>query len=266
MGLDAGDLDHDGRFDILVTNFSQDYNTYYHNESAPSGTTYFHDVTTLARLNAPAYDNLSWGCRMADLDRDGYQDLIICSGHVYPQVDGSELGTTYAQYNQIYRNLGPDQQGNLHFEDISRLAGPGFSKKSVSRGLCTVDLDNDGDLDLLIVEMDARPTLLKNQSHPPGHWVGFRLIGSGMNREAIGTRLKLTDALGVARYRERSFGSSYISTCDPRILVGLGKAAGPLKEVRVRWPDGHIKTFKNLPPDRYWILDQKSGTIRPASR
>jgi len=264
MGVDTGDLDNDGRLDIFVTNFSHDYNTFYRNRKNAVGITYFEDDTTVSGLNLASFDNLSWGCRITDLDRDGWQDLIVVSGHVYPQVDGAGLDTNYAQLNHIYRNLGPGPSGRITFKLLDEEAGPGLSKRAVSRGLVTVDLDNDGDLDLFIVEMDETPTLLKNVAHAAGHWVGFALRGKGGNRDAIGARVTVTDSKGTVRIRERTSGTSFLSTVDGRLLVGLGAAGGKLKKVEVRWPDGSTKIHENLANDRYWVLDQARGTATAA--
>ena len=262
MGVDAGDLDNDLRLDIFVTNFSQDYNTTYINQQTASGKTWFSDETENLDLNLASFEMLSWGCRITDLDRDGWQDLIVVSGHVYPQVDGTALGTTYAQQNQVFLNLGTGDGRPLRFKEITSEAGPGFQKRSVTRGLVTADLDNDGDLDLFMVEMDALPTLLRNDGSPSGHWIGFELIGKGRNREAIGARLIVTDSMGVRRLRERHFGSSYFSTCDKRQLFGLGPAGDAVRRVEVRWPDGTTQAFEDLAPDRYWVLRQGEAQAR----
>jgi len=262
MGVDVGDVDNDGRLDVFVTNFSDDYSTLYHNHLTASGVTYFTDDTTLANLRGPSFDHLSWGCRLTDLDRDGWLDLIVVSGHVYPQVDGAGLRTSYAQLNQVLRNLGPDDQGVIHFEDISSRAGPGFEKRAVTRGLVTVDLDNDGDLDLLMTELDHKPTLLRNDSSQRGAWIGFQLVGRDKLPDAIGARVRVTDSLGTVRLSERASGASYMSSVDPRLLLGLGQARGPLRKVSVRWPDGQTQTHQNLAVGRYWTLDQATGTAR----
>jgi hypothetical protein len=256
MGVDFGDVDNDGRFDYYVTNFSHDYNTLYHNEKTKGGTTNFRDTTNLMRLEDPTFHLLSWGTRIVDLDLDGMQDLIAVSGHVYPQVDKANLDTSYAQFNQIFLNRGINaERGLVSFEPLPNTEAHGFHKKAVSRGLITFDPDDDGDMDLVIVEMDAPPTVLRNDGTGYGHWVGFQLVGHGKNRDAIGTRVTVTDAQGVVRYRERCSGQSYLSSVDPRLVFGLGGADGPVS-VQIRWPLGSTQTLGPLEIDRYHRIEQ----------
>ena len=256
MGVDCGDLDGDGLLDIFVTNFSDDSNTFYRQELTPGGSRMFMDVTSTARLGIKeAFSTLSWGTRMADLNRDGWLDLIVASGHVYPQVDQRQVGTTYAQINQIYMNQGKDAQGRISFRYRTPPKGDAFERAAVSRGLVTFDMENDGDLDLLVVEMDAPPTLLRNDTSGSNRWIGFSLVGKGKNRDAIGARVIVTDQRGVIRQVERKSGQSYLSSCDPRLLVGLGNAKGNVS-VSVRWPSGEVIEHGDLALDRYHTLTQ----------
>lgn len=256
MGVDFGDVDNDGLFDYFVTNFSDDTNTLYRQETTPGGGRIFTDMTNLSRLGVKeAFRTLSWGTRMIDLDHDGYQDLIVVSGHVYPQVDTRDVGTSYAQANQIYANLGTDKDGRISFRHRNPPAGDGFEKVAVSRGLATFDMDNDGRIDLLIVEMDAPPTLLRNDTKTPHHWIGVRLEGKGRNRDAIGARATAVDSAGVIRHRERCSGQSYLSTCDPRLHFGLGPAGGKAS-ISVRWPGGARTEHSGLEVDRYHVIKE----------
>jgi hypothetical protein len=263
MGVDLGDVDNDGRFDLFVTNFSHDTNTLYHSFRTPSGETVFEDVTTRTRLGLESYRYLSWGTRFIDLDRDGWQDIVLVSGHVYPQVDGAPVGTSYKQRNQIFLNRGAGTDGRVSFAEYEPNTGDAFEKQASSRGLVAADLDNDGDVDFLVVEMDARPTLIRNDSRGGGHWIGFGLRGSGDNVDAIGTRITVEDSHGVVRWRQRVAGSSYLSSGDPRLWVGLGPAVGPVSKVEVRWPSGTTAVYRDLQPDRYWLLDASTDTAQP---
>ncbi len=256
MGVDFGDVDNDGRFEYFVTNFASDTDTLYQNLEAPGGGTVFADVTNAVGLGEPSYAMLSWGTRIADLDHDGWQDIVVASGHIYPQADAPGLGTSYAQPNLLYRNLGPGSGGRIRFVEEGARAGEGFGKIASSRGLVTADFDEDGDLDLLFVEMDGPPTLLRNDTSERGSFVGFALQGSGGNRDAIGARVLVEDSEGVLRSRERTSGGSYLSTSDPRLLFGLGAAGGPLRAVTVRWPSGRVDVHRDLAVDRYWQLEE----------
>lgn len=264
MGVDFGDVDNDGLLDLFVTNFSHDYNTLYVHTKTADGRSFFQDETSRARIQAPTMEYLSWGTRILDLDHDGWCDLVVVSGHVYPQVDGSGLDTSYAQDNQLFRNRGRTRKGGVTFENVSGKLGAGFRNKAVSRGLVTADFDNDGDLDLFIVEMDAQPTLLRHDGRGLGHWAGFLLVGAGGNREAVGARLEVTASDGTTRHLSRSYGGSYLSTCDPRLHVGLGTAGGPLRQVVVRWPSGTVTKLEDLEPGRYWVIEEASGKAVPA--
>jgi len=253
MGVDCGDVDNDGRLDLFVTNFSHDTNTLYHNVLTPKGRTMFNDATYVMKLGRASFEFLSWGTKIVDLDHDGWLDVVVVSGHVYPQVDQAPIGSTYRQRNQVFESLGRID-GRVRFEEVQLPADDAFSKLAVSRGLVVADLDNDGDQDFLIVELDARPTLIENDSEARGAWIGFQLVGEGKNRDAIGARVTVVDAAGVVRVRERASGASYLSSCDPRLVVGLGAAREAVREVRVRWPSGRVETYEGLATGRYWRL------------
>lgn len=263
MGVDFGDIDNDGRFEFFKTNFSHDTNTLYHNEVLPDGGTTFIDTTFEMKLAEPSFSMLSWGTRFVDLDLDGWQDIVVVSGHVYPQVDQAEVGTTYRQVNQIFHNLGVNSKGIVTFSDVGAAAGEPFAEKAVSRGLVVADFDNDGDQDLLVVRMDNTPRLIRNDTESKGHWIGFELIGEGKNRGAIGTRLSVEDSSGIVRWRECSSGGSYLSTGDPRITVGLGSAGGKIRKLHIRWPSGKTSVYENLQVNRYWSINAESKKVFP---
>jgi hypothetical protein len=255
MGIEFGDVDNDGRFDVFVTNFSHDSNTLYRNTTTRSGAVLFQDRTYAADLGSSSHPFLSWGTRMVDLDSDGWLDIFIASGHVYPQVDGANLGTSYRQRNQLYRSLGADERGQVRFEEILPAAGDPLALEKVSRGLSVADWDNDGDLDLFTVEMDEAPTLLVNETKG-GHWIGFELIGGQKNRDAIGARMRVEDSAGVTRWRELTGGGTYLSTCDHRLVFGLGAAGGALKSAEIRWPSGATASLGQLEVDRYHRVEE----------
>jgi enediyne biosynthesis protein E4 len=242
MGVDAGDYDNDGFMDLVVTNFAHDTNTLRHN----LGNGLFEDVTEAAGLAGPTFARMGWGTAFLDADLDGQLDLFFANGHIYPQVeDFPALEETFAQANQLFVNEGG------RFRDVSDTAGPGLAVKKSSRGLAVGDLDNDGDPDLVISNVDDTPTVLENRQRTGRHWVGFQLEKPGPNRLAIGARVTVR-AEGRAQIREVRSGGSYVSQSDLRPLFGLGAYAGPVDvEVRLgpdRW------RFAGLRTDRYTRL------------
>jgi hypothetical protein len=255
MGVAVGDVDNDGRIDLYVTNFSHDSDTLFLNASLRSGRAVFEDGTFAAGLGLATFSALSWGVELVDLDRDGWLDLVVASGHVYPQVDTVPSGTTYAQQNQVFLSLGADDTGRVRFERYAPRPEDAFSRVGVSRGLAAADLDDDGDADFLVVALDAAPTLVRNDSRPAGHWLGLTLAGAAPNTEAVGARVWIEDSAGRVQLRERHAGGSYLSSSDPRLLVGLGAASGPAR-VTLRWPSGRTTVHEGLEPGRYHDLGE----------
>lgn len=248
MGVDAGDYDGDGRLDLFVTNFQDDDSTLYHNE----GNLTFSDATFAAKLGHVSFDKLKWGTSFQDLDNDGFLDLFVADGHVYPQVDAAHLSETYAQQNQLFRNL-----GNGTFADVTRSAGPGLQVIKSSRGAAFGDFDNDGRIDVVIVNMDDTLTLLHNITRNSNHWLTVRTIGSRSNRDGIGTRLRLW-AGSRAQLREVKTGGSFASASDPRVHFGLG-ATETIDRLEVNWPSGKKQTFTNVPVDHFVVIHEESG-------
>jgi hypothetical protein len=243
MGVDAGDFDGDGRFDLVITNFSHDYSTLYHNE----GGMLFADVSLPSGFGPPTMPMLGWGVHFLDYDDDGRRDLFEANGHVYPGIDALNLGTTWLQPSQLFHN-----EGGMRFREVGALSGPAFAERHSARGSAVGDLDNDGDPDLVINNMDDTPSLLRNVGAPRGHWIGLLLAGTGGNRGAIGA--KATVIAGTLRQvDEVRAGSSHNSSSDPRLLFGLGKTPGPVR-VEVRWPTGAKQVFDRLEADRYHTL------------
>jgi hypothetical protein len=247
MGSTVGDFDGDGRLDIFKTNFSDDTSTLYRNNG--NGT--FDDVTFAAGLGL--YTRyLGWGTMFLDFDNDGWPDLLLVNGHVYPEVDKQNLGSSYAEPRILYHN-----NGNKSFSDISAQAGSGITAVHAGRGLAIGDLWNDGRISAVISNMNAAPSLLVNQVRSANHWIGLRLQGTKSNRDGIGARVTAKVGTRVLVDEVRS-GSSYDSNNDIRIHFGLGTAT-KIDSIQVRWPSGLTEQFENISVDAIHTLKEGSG-------
>ena len=255
MGSTIGDFDGDGRLDIFKTNFSDDTSTLYRNNG--NGT--FDDVTYAAGLGL--YTRyLGWGTMFLDFDNDGWPDLLLVNGHVYPEVDKQNLGSSYEEPRILYHN-----NGNKTFSDISAQAGPGITAVHAGRGLAIGDLWNDGRISAVISNMNARPSLLVNQVRSPNHWIGLRLEGTKSNRDGIGARVTANVGTRILVDEVRS-GSSYDSNNDMRIHFGLG-AATKIASIQVRWPSGLVEQFEGISVDAIHTLKEGSGsTLKPVEK
>jgi hypothetical protein len=248
MGADAADYDGDGRLDVFVTNFSHDYNTLYQN----SGDGLFSDVSYKAGVAAASLPFMGWGAGFADFDNDGLLDIFVANGHVYPQIDQFRVGTKYLQRKQLFKNRGAGRLG-----DVSDEVAGGLSIEKSSRGAAFGDIDNDGDIDVLVINMNDRPTLLRNETTASNNWITLKLVGKSTNRDAIGARVSLEQE-GPVQVSEIRSGGSYLSHNDMRVHFGLGRRTN-VPPVKVRWPDGGIEFFDHLPPNRIHVIRQGDG-------
>ena len=244
MGVDFGDYDNDGDLDLIVTNFSEDYNTLYRND----GNGRFTDVSFAAGIAEVSWQYLGWGAQFVDFDLDGFVDMVVANGHVYPEVDQHDIGTTYRQRNHLYRNL-----RNGKFEEIGVKAGPGFQEVRSSRGLAVGDVNNDGQMDLLIANLDETPSLLLNKK-ASGNWILLKLKGRKSNRSAIGARATLKTG-AMTQMREVKSGGSYQSQSDLRLHFGLG-AYKRIDELKIRWTDGHFQILKDVPANQIVFIEE----------
>ena len=239
MGVDIGDVDADGNPDIVVTNFSREYNALYKSTAG----NLFSDMSPQIGLGRPSFPFVAWGTQFFDVDSDGDQDLFVANGHTYPQVEEREWDERYAQRNQLFLNTG---SGRFH-EMISADSGLGLAKSS--RGAAFGDLDNDGDVDVVVNNVDDSPTILRNDTTRGGHWLTVRLVGTSPNEPAIGARVTAVIP-GRKLTREVRSGGSYLSQNDLRLHFGLGSAQR-LDRLLVRWPDGREQVLVDVPVDRF---------------
>ena len=246
MGSTVADFNGDGKLDIFRTNFSDDTSTLYRNNG--NGT--FDDVTYAAGLGLHT-QYLGWGTMFFDFDNDGWLDLLVVNGHVYPEVDKQHLGSNFQEPKILYHN-----NGNGTFSDITSNAGPAITSPSSARGLAIGDLWNNGQLSAVISNMNAHPALLVNQVKSPNHWIALHLIGTKSNRDGVGARITVS-AGGRTSVDEVRSGSSYDSNSDMRPHFGLG-TTDKIDSVEIRWPSGLTEHFEGLKVDS--IHDLKEGT------
>ena len=248
MGIALGDYDSDDDPDILVTNFWEETNTLYRND----GGELFSDVTFQARLGLESFPFLAWGTEFFDYDNDGDKDLFIANGHIFPQVDRANLGVSYAQGNQLFENLG---DGTFH--EISDAAGPGLQIEKVSRGAAFGDYDDDGDVDILVLNLNDAPTLLRNDGGHRGNWLLVRTVGTASNRDGVGARARVRFG-EMTQVQEVRSGSSYLSQNDPRLHFGLAEAPR-VDELRIAWPGGLVETWTDLEVNQVLVVREGGG-------
>ncbi len=250
MGVTVGDFNHDGFLDLAKTNFSGDLTSLFLNEDGK----FFTDVSAQAGLGARQL--LGWGAAFVDLDDDGWQDLLTVNGHVYPEVEGAAVGDRYRQETLLFRNL-----GNAKFADLTAKGGPALLTPRISRGLALGDLDNDGRPEAVILNMNDKPSVLKNTA-PGGNFVNLRLVAVKGNRSAIGARLTVQSG-GMRQMDEVMSGTSFYSQDSFTRHFGLGTAKA-VDAVTVRWLGGRTEEWKNLPVNAVCTLTE--GTPAPNCR
>jgi enediyne biosynthesis protein E4 len=254
MGVAAGDYNHTGRPSIYVTNFEDENDDLYRND----GDWNFSEESYESGLAFASLPWVKWGTAFVDLDNDGWLDLITVDGHVYPQSDVMPSDSGYRQPKLLSMN-----NGDGTFCDASAEAGPALMEKRVSRGLATADLFNDGNMDIVVNDLDGRPMILRNLGIPGRHWVSFELAGTKSNRLALNARVKIK-AGGMIQTDEVHSGGSYLSQNDVRLHFGLGSATR-IDSVEIRWPSGTVDHIGSLPADQFYSVLEGAGIV-PAER
>jgi hypothetical protein len=248
MGVDAADFDHDGLLDLFVPDYAFQYDTLYWNRG-PEG---FVDITTKANLGKPTYPYVGWGTGFFDVDNDGWDDIMVTNGHVYPQADLIPGSAPYHEPIQLFRNL-----HDRTFEDVTARAGLDKLRGASWRGVAFGDVNNDGKVDVLVLDADGPPLLLINRTGSKNHAVLFHLIGTKGNKAAIGARVTIK-AGDLSQFNEVRGGSSLFSQNDLRLHFGLGEHA-LMNSVEIAWPSGKKETFYNLPADLIYTMVEGGG-------
>jgi hypothetical protein len=253
MGADFGDIDHDGRLDILVTNFYGEGDALYWNQ----GERGFTDIAWPAGIARPSVPLVGWGAGLVDMDNDGWLDIFVANGHIFPQFDTVKGSSPYRQPILLFRN-----NRNRTFEDISALSELDKLTPQSRRGAAFGDVNNDGKVDVLLLNVGQPPTLLINRTQNQNHAVLFHLVGTKSNKAAIGARVTVT-AGNVAQFSEVRGGSSYCSQNDLRLHFGLGTETRMTADVS--WPSGKKETYRDLAADFiYTIVEDKGVTAKTA--
>ena len=249
MGVDAADYDQDGWVDLFEANVDHEMYSLYHNDKNEV----FSDVALPTGIGAATRLLSGWGLKFFDYDNDGNLDLLLCNGHPDDRVEQRVEGVTFLEKMLLFQNNGKG------FENVSERSGPIFSRPIAGRGLALGDFDNNGSVDVLVTQNNAAPILLRNHAAHQNHWLGVKLIGKKANIDAVGARISY-QAGDLNRHVHKVGGGSYLSSHDPRVVLGLGKR-DKIDWLEVRWPEpsGKIERFNNLPVDRYITIVEGGG-------
>jgi hypothetical protein len=239
MGVDAEDINGDGNLEIFVTNFSGETNALFHNE----GDGLFTETTNKLGLGQVSLPTSGFGTRFLDYNNDGLVDLFVLNGHPFEPINKMFPETTYAEPPFLFENTG------RAFREVAAHHGAPLTKHYPGRGLALGDIDNDGDSDLLLINIGQPPVLLRNDGGNGNNWLGLKLVGAKSNRDGIGARVTITSG-GTRRTKQLLGGTSYCSASDGRLLFGLGTNRS-IDEVEIRWPSGKVNNLKRVGTKRY---------------
>jgi len=256
MGVDFGDYDDDGFIDLLVPNFQGEACALYRN----TGQGFFVDESVASGIGLPTRAWVGWGGGFFDYDNDGALDIFIATGHVLDNVELFDARTTYLQPNFLFRNSGPGLARRHTFTDVSRAVGEGLAVRKASRGSAFGDYDNDGDVDVLVVNCNDSPTLLRNDGGNRSHWLQVKTERNPSNGDGIGARIQVISG-DLVQMREVKSGSSLYSQSDFRAHFGLGSKI-TVERMEIYWPSGRIDTLFNLPVDRSLTVGEEAGLVK----
>jgi enediyne biosynthesis protein E4 len=251
MCMSLGDYDNDGWLDLYISDFQRSSDHLWHND----GKGFFDEVSDEAGITRPTRDVLSFGGGFFDYDNDGWLDLFIANGHVYPEVEQATPGTHYRQTNSLFHN-----EGNGKFVDVSKSSGSGFATPYVGRGVAFADLDNDGFVDVVVANNGDIPLVLHNSGSNGNHFLNFKLVGKKTNRDAMGARIHVVSG-GISQIRELAGGGSYLSQSDLRANFGLGHAKRA-EDVEITWPGGQRQSFQDVDADRFYLVEEGKNELQ----
>jgi len=252
MCISLGDYDNDGWLDLYISDFQGSSDHVWHNDGKGN----FDEVSDQVGITAPTHDVLSFGGGFFDYDNDGWLDLFIANGHVYPEIEQASPGTPYKQRNSLFRN-----EANGHFLESTGPGGIGSLAPHAARGAAFGDFDNDGFVDIIVADNGDPPVLLHNNGGNGNHFLNVKLLGRKSNRDAMGARIRVR-AGGISQLREIAGGGSYLSQSDLRASFGLGRTE-MADTVEVEWPSGARQTFKNVKADQFYFIEEGSDEVRP---
>jgi enediyne biosynthesis protein E4 len=251
MCISLGDYDNDGQLDLYVSDFQRSSDHLWHND----GKGFFDEVSDEAGITRPTRDVLSFGGGFFDYDNDGWLDLFIANGHVYPEVEQATPGTHYRQTNSLFHN-----QGNGKFTEVSKSSGAAFETPHVGRGVAFADLDNGGRMDIVVANNGDSPLVLHNQGAAVNHFLNFKLVGKKSNRDAMGARIRVRSG-SASQMREIAGGGSYLSQSDLRANFGLGKL-NRAELVEIIWLTGQRQTFRDVEGDKFYLVEEGKDQLQ----